>query len=73
MTVPKTMKPWRSQDKVFRFVESKPFPQLVPEQEEIYAHLEDDQPLHNLTLPTEAGVRSCIRRLGSLNVGTALI
>ena len=30
-------------NEVFRFVESKPFPQLVPEQKEINAHLKHDR------------------------------
>jgi hypothetical protein len=31
-------------DEIFRFVESKPFPQLAPEQKEINAHLNNDGP-----------------------------
>jgi hypothetical protein len=31
-------------DEISRFVESKPFPQLVPEQKEINAHLNNDGP-----------------------------
>jgi hypothetical protein len=50
-------------NEIFRFVESKPFPQLVPEQKEINAHLEDDGA--NRQIPDFPDLKTGIREMSN--------
>jgi hypothetical protein len=49
-------------NKIFRFAESKSFPQLMPEQQEIDARLEDDRANRQIPdFPDETAAAACCR------------